>query len=176
MTQKMIEDIKLIRERMKQAHDRQKSYANLKRNEVEFQAGDKVFVKNAPHKHVMSFGRKGKLALRYIGAFEVLENIGKVAYRLALPLSMEQVHNVFHVSLLCKYIYDPSHVLQAEEVNLKEKLIYEVRPVQILERKIKEFRNKSIPLVKVLWRNHKVEEATWEVKQDMRDRYLELFA
>ena len=89
---------------------------------------------------------------------------------------MEQVHNVFHVSLLRKYINDPSHVLRAEEVKLKENLIYQERPVQILDRKIKELRNTSIPLVKVLWRNHKVEEATWEVEQDIKDRYPELFA
>ena len=77
MTQKMIEDIRLIRERMKQAQDRQKSYADLKRKEVEFQVGDKVFVKVAPYKHVMRFGRKGKLAPWYIGPFEVLEGLEK---------------------------------------------------------------------------------------------------
>ncbi|XP_031266818.1 uncharacterized protein LOC116125233 [Pistacia vera] len=120
--------------------------------------------------------RKGKLAPRYIGHFEVLERIGKVAYRLALPPSMEQVHNIFHVPLLRKYINDPSHVLRAEEVKLKENLIYDECLIQILDRKIKELRNKSIPLAKVLWRNHKVEEATWEVEQDMRDHYPELFA
>ena len=175
MTQKMIEDVKLIRERMKQAQDRQKSYADLKRKEVEFQVGDKVFVKVAPYKHILRFGKKGKLAPRYIGPFEVLERVGKVAYRLALPMSMERVHNVFHVSLLRKYVSDPSHVLQMEEVELQDNLAYEERPVQILDRKVKELRNKQIPLVKVLWRNHKIEEATWEMEQDMRSRYLELF-
>ncbi|XP_031281179.1 uncharacterized protein LOC116139638 [Pistacia vera] len=111
----------------------------------------------------MRFGKKGKLTPRYIGPFEVLERVGKVAYRLALPMSMERVHNVFYVSLLHKYVSDPSHVLQMEEVELQDILAYEERPVQILDRTVKELRNKQIPLVKVLWRNYKIEEATWEM-------------
>ena len=123
----------------------------------------------------MHFGSKGKFAPRYISPFEVLQQVGKVAYRLALPPSMDRVHNVFHVSMLRKYVSDPSHILSVEDVDLEENLLYEERPIQILDRKIKERQNKSIPLVKVLWRNHKVEEATWEVEQDMQNRYPELF-
>lgn len=175
MTQKMIEDIRLLRNRMKQAQDRQKSYADLRRKEVEFQVGDKVFLKVSPYKRVMRFGNKGKLAPRHIGPFEVLQRIGKVAYKLALPPRMDKVHDVFHVSMLQKYVSDPSHILSLEDVDLVENLVYEERPVQILDRKVKELRNKSIPLVKVLWRNHKVEEATWETEQDMQNRYPELF-
>ena len=175
LTQRRVEDIKIIKTRLKQAQDRQKSYADLKRKEVEFQPGDKVFVKVAPYKHVMRFGRQGKLAPRFIGPFEILEIVGKVAYRLALPPSMDRVHNVFHISLLRKYISDPSHVLKSDDVELKEDLAYEEQPVQILDRKIKELRNKTIPLVKVLWKNHKVEEATWEVEQQMRERFSNLF-
>ena len=122
----------------------------------------------------MRFGRKGKLAPRYIGPYEVLEKVGKVAYRLALPASMDRIHNVFHVSLLRKYVSDPSHILQANEVELKDELIYEEHPVHILDRRIKELRNKKVPLVKILWRNHNVEEATWEVEQDMKERYPDL--
>ena len=77
LTQKMIEDSRLIRERLKQAQDRQKSYADLKRKDIEFQVGDKVFVKIAPYKRVMRFGWKGKLTLRYIGPFEILDRVGK---------------------------------------------------------------------------------------------------
>ncbi|XP_031258854.1 uncharacterized protein LOC116116962 [Pistacia vera] len=175
MTQKMIEDVKLIRERMKQAQDRQKSYADPKRKDIEFQVGDKVFVKISPYKGMMRFGRKGKLAPRYIGPYEVLEKVGKIAYRLALLASMDRIHNVFHVFLLRKYVSDPLHILQANEVELKDELIYEERPVQILDRRIKELRNKKVLLVKILWRNHNVEEATWEVEQDMKERYPDLF-
>ncbi|XP_031248273.1 uncharacterized protein LOC116106053 [Pistacia vera] len=138
ITQKMMEDIKLIRNRMKQAQDRQKSYVDSKRKDVEFEVGDKVFIKISLYKWVMRFGGKGKLAPRYIGPFEVLVRIGKLAYKLALPPNMNKVHNVFHVSLLRRYISDPSHILKEEEVDLKENLVYEERPVQILDRRIKE--------------------------------------
>jgi len=175
MTQRMIDDVRLIRDRMKQAQDRQKSYADLKRKKIEFQPGDKVFVKVAPYKHVMRFGKKGKLAPRYIGPFEVLERVGRVAYRLALPPHLERVHDVFHVSLLRRYIPDPSHMLEMGEVELADDLAYQERPVQILDRRTKELRGKSIPLVKVLWRNHRVEEATWETEQEMRERFPGLF-
>ena len=146
----MIEDVKLIRERMKQTQDRQKSYADPKRKEVEFQARDKVFIKVTPYKKVIRFGRKGKLAPRYIGPYEILKRVGKMAYRLALLASIDRIHNVFHISLLRKYISDPSHVLTVDEVELKDDLIYEEHPVQILDRRVKELRSKNVPLVKVL--------------------------
>ncbi|KAL5568676.1 hypothetical protein UlMin_025251 [Ulmus minor] len=111
-------------------------------------------------KGVMRFGKKGKLSPRYIGPFEILERIGKVTYKLALPSELSTVHNVFHVLMLRKYISDPSHVLESEPIEIREDLTYEEQPVQILDRKNKALRNKVIPLVKVLWRNHKVEEAT----------------
>ena len=94
---------------------------------------------------------------------------------MALPPSMDRVHDVFHVSMLRKYVSDPLHILSVEDVEVAENLVYEERPVQILDRRVKELRNKSVPLVKVLWRNHKVEEATWEVERDMQNRFPELF-
>ena len=100
-----------IRERIKAAQDRQKSYADNRRKEIEFAVGDKVFLKIAPMKGIMRFGKKGKLSPRFIGPFEILERIGDLAYRLALPPNLSGVHNVFHVSMLRKYVYDPSHVL-----------------------------------------------------------------
>ncbi|KAL5567501.1 hypothetical protein UlMin_024077 [Ulmus minor] len=125
-------------------------------------------------KGVMRFGKKGKLSPRFIGPFEILERVGKVAYKLALPPELSSVHNVFHVSMLKKYVSDPSHVLEHEPIQVNEDLTYEEKPVQILDRKDKTLRNKVIPLVKVLWRNHKIEEATWEREDDMRINYPEL--
>ncbi|KAL5554209.1 hypothetical protein UlMin_041610 [Ulmus minor] len=125
-------------------------------------------------KGVMRFGKKGKLSPRYIGPFENLERIGKVAYRLALPPELSPVHNVFHVSMLRRYVSDPSHVLENEPIEVHEDLTYEEQPVQILDRKDKTLRNKVISLVKVLWRNHKVEEATWEREDEMRTKYPHL--
>ncbi|KAL5563785.1 hypothetical protein UlMin_033532 [Ulmus minor] len=162
------EAIKKIRQRMETAQSRQKSYADKRRRPLEFQVGDSVFLKVAPMKGVMRFGKKGKLSPRFIGPFEILERIGKVAYKLALPPELSSVHNVFHVSMLKKYVSDPSHVLEHEPIQVNEDLTYEEKPVQILDRKDKTLRNKVIPLVKVLWRNHKIEEATWEREDDMR--------
>ena len=88
---------------------------------------------------------------------------------------MSGVHNVFHVSMLKKYITDPSLVLQSDPVQLKENLTYEEKPIQILDQKKKELRNKKVALVKVLWCNHSVEESTWERKDEMRAKYPELF-
>jgi len=173
--QEMTEKVKLIRERMKAAQDRQKSYADLKRQSIEFQEGDKVLLKVSPTKGVMRFGKKGKLSPRYIGPYEVLERVGKVAYRLALPAVLGRVHNVFHVSQLRKYVHDASHVLQPEEVTLDEDLSYEERPVRILDTKTRDTRRKSVKMVKVLWSNHLVEEATWELEDVMREQYPELF-
>ena len=81
------------------------------------------------------------------------------------------IHNVFHVSMLRKYIADPSHVLQEQPINLTRDLTYEEEPVQILERKEQMLRKKTIPLVKVLWKSHQVEEATWESEEQMMQQY-----
>ncbi|XP_031108737.1 uncharacterized protein LOC116013230 [Ipomoea triloba] len=171
----MTEKVKLIRGRMKAAQDRQKSYADRRRQAVEFQEGDKLWLKISPTKGLMRFGKKGKLSPRYIGPYEILERIGKVAYRLALPAVMDRVHNVFHVSQLRKYVYETSHVLQPEDVILDENLSYEEKLVKILDTKTRDTRRKSIKLVKVLWSNHLVEEATWELEDEMRTRYPMLF-
>ncbi|TYK06125.1 pol protein [Cucumis melo var. makuwa] len=137
--------------------------------------GDKVFLKVAPMKGVLLFERRGKLSPRFVGSFEILEWIGPVVYRLALPPSLSAVHDVFHVSMLRKYVSDPSHVVDYEPLEIDENLSYTEQPVEVLAREMKMLRNREIPLVKVLWRNHRVEEATWEREDDMRARYLELF-
>ncbi|GAV77734.1 Chromo domain-containing protein [Cephalotus follicularis] len=124
----------------------------------------------------MRFGKKGKLTPRFIGPFEILERVGAVAYRLALPPSLADVHNVFHVSMLRKYHPDPSHVLQWEPLELRTDLSFEEIPIRILDRRIKQLRSKTIPLVKVLWQYHGVEEATWEREDDMQAKYPQLFS
>ncbi|KAK8597280.1 hypothetical protein V6N12_065752 [Hibiscus sabdariffa] len=137
--------------------------------------GDKVFLKFSPWKKVLRFGKKGKLSPRYIGPFDVIEKVGPVAYRLALPPEFERIHNVFHVSMLRRYRSDPSHILDPEEVELNPDLSYAEELVMILDREVKRLRNKNVSLVKVLWRNHKVEEATWEPEETMRQQYPYLF-
>lgn len=129
MTQKIVKDVKKIRESMKQAQDWQKCYVNQRRYELEFNECDKVFIKVTPFKHVIRFERKGKLAPRFISPYEVIERISKEAYKLALPTSMDQIHNVFHISLLHKYIRDLSHVLKVKDIELSNRLSYKERLV-----------------------------------------------
>ncbi|KAA0058333.1 Chromo domain-containing protein [Cucumis melo var. makuwa] len=105
-----------------------------------------------------------------------MERVGPAAYRLELPIELTGIHDVFHVSMLRKYIPDPSHVLQEQPVELKEYLSYVEEPVLILNRKEQILRNKTIPLIKALWRHHGVEEATWEQEDQMKKRYPILFS
>ena len=160
LIQETEEKVNMIRERLKVATDRQRSYADMKRKDIRYEVGEKVFLKVSPRKKVMRFGKKGKLSPRFIGPYEVIEKVGPVAYRLALPLDLEKIHNVFHVSMLRRYRSDSSHVVSVETIELRPDLTYEEEPVEILAREVKELRNKKISLVKVLWRNHKTEEAT----------------
>ena len=95
-----------------------------------------------------------------MGPYEIVERIEEVAYQLRLPLELPRIHDVFHVSMLRKYMVDPSNVLRDKTVELKEDLTYEGRPVQIVDRKDQVLQNKIIPLVKVLCMNCGREEAT----------------
>jgi hypothetical protein len=126
-------------------------------------------------KGVMRFGRKGKLSPRFIGPLEILERIGTVAYRLALPPNLSGIHDVFHVSMLKKYVPDVTHVLESESLQIQPNMTYEETPMRILDKKEQVLRNKSISLVKVLWNNHSVEEASWELEESMRNKYPHLF-
>ena len=110
-----------------------------------------------------------------MGSYEIVERIGEVAYQLRLPPKLARIHDVFHFSMLQKYMADPSHVLRDQPIELKEDLTYEEIPVQIVDRKDKVLRNKVIPLMKVLWMNHGKEEATWGHEDQMQTQYLHLF-
>ena len=167
--------MKMIRQRLKVATDRQKSYADLKKKDIKYEIGEKVFLKVSPWKKVMRFGKNGKLSPRFIRSYEVIEKAGSVAYRLALPLELEKIHNVFHVSMLRRYRSNQSHVVSSEVIEIRPDLTYKEKPIEILAREVKELWNKRIPLVKVLWRNHKTEEATWESEETMRQQYPQLF-
>ena len=175
LIQETEEKVTMIRKILKVATDRQKSYADMKRKDIRYEIGEKVFLKVSPWKKVMRFGKKGKLSPIFIGPYEVIEKVGPMAYRLALPSDLEKIHNVFHVSMLRRYRSDPSHVVSSETIELRPDLTYEEEPVEILARGVKELRNKKILLVKVLWRNHKTEEATWENEETMRQQYPQLF-
>ena len=135
-------EVALIRQRMLTSQSRQKSYADLKRRDIEFVVGDKVFVKVSPSKGVFHFGKRGKLNPSYVGQFEILERVGKLAYRFALPPSAHPVHDVFHVSLLRQYVPDESHILNYDDIEVQPNGTYEERPVKIIERRIKMLHSK----------------------------------
>ncbi|XP_012472342.1 uncharacterized protein LOC105789519 [Gossypium raimondii] len=105
-----------------------------------------------------------------------MERVGPVAHRLALPAELQKIHDVFHVSMLRRYRSDPSHVISIEDVEIQPDMSYEEELVEILAREMKELRNKRVPLVKMLWHSHNVEEATWEPEEAMRSQYPYLFS
>ncbi|XP_074297955.1 uncharacterized protein LOC141628761 [Silene latifolia] len=162
MVQDMVEQVHLIRQKIKVDQDRQKSSADLRRRDIKFVVGDKVLLKVSPMRDVLRFGKRGKLSQKFIGPYEILDRVGEVAYRLALPPSLDWVNNVFHVSQLRKYMSDPSLVLEVENFKPDEALTYAKVPKEILYRKMRKTRNGEYVLLKVLRSNHNVEEVTWE--------------
>ena len=165
----------MVKEKLKEAQSRQKSYADKHRRTLEFKAGEHVFLKVSPCRGIRRFGLKGKLSQRYIGPFEVLERVGSVAYRLALPPQLAHVHNVFHVSVLRGYNYHPLHVVQYPFDKIREDLSCSEEPEAILDRQERVMRKNTISFVKVLWKNHSEREATWEMEGSIRDDYPHLF-
>jgi hypothetical protein len=133
----MEEKMLMIKQNLKAAQDRQKSYADKNITHREFKVGDHVFLKVKTNKSSLKLRNCSKLAARFCGPFEILERIGPVAYMLALPTSMT-VHNVFHVSLLKKYIPDANHVIDWNVIQVEQEGVLQVHPVRILEQKRKQ--------------------------------------
>ncbi|GJV62705.1 putative nucleotidyltransferase, ribonuclease H [Tanacetum coccineum] len=129
----------------------------------------------ATEEGVKRFGIKGKLSPRFIGPFEILERIGEVSYRLALPPQLSHVHDVFHVSLLRGYHYHPLHVASYPFDQIQPDMSLSEEPESILDRQERVMRNKIIPFVKILWKNHPEREATWETEESMRASYPHFF-
>ncbi|XP_073133584.1 uncharacterized protein [Henckelia pumila] len=131
----MTDKVKLIQKRMKTAQDRNAKYANVRHRPLSFEQGDRVFLKILPFRGTVRFGKQGKLSLRFIGPYEILEKIGNLVYRLALTPDLSGIHDVFHVSMLRKYQPDLSHIIQVDEAELDDNLRYFEKPIQILDRK-----------------------------------------
>ncbi|KAL4565797.1 hypothetical protein LXL04_029903 [Taraxacum kok-saghyz] len=169
------EMIQMVRDRLVTAQSRQKSYADKRRSDLEFQVGDRVLLKVSPWKGVIRFRKRGKLGPRYIGPYRVIARVGRVPYRLELPEELSLIHNTFHVSQLRKCIVDESAVVPLEDIQIDERLNYVENPIAIPERKVKKLRNKEIGTVKVQWQHRKGSEWTWEPEAEMREHYPELF-
>ena len=169
------EKVSLIRQHLLTAQSRQKSYADVRRRPLEFEVGDHVFLKVMPKRGVVRFGKRGKFSSRFIVPFEILERVGTVAYRLALPFSMSGVHEIFHVSMLRRYTPDPAHVVDWGEIKVDTDGTFKEGPVCILNSRDQVLRRKTVRLVKVLWRHRGVEESTWECEDTMWAIYSFLF-
>ncbi|RVW41678.1 Retrovirus-related Pol polyprotein from transposon 17.6 [Vitis vinifera] len=142
---------------------------------LEFEEGDWVFVKVFPRRGIFQFGKKGKLAPRFVGPFQIEKRVGPVAYKLILPQQLSLVHDVFHVSMLRKCIPDPTWVVDLQDVQISEDTSYVEEFLRILEVGDHRFRNKVIHAVKVWWQHHRIKEATWEPDEEMRRHYPQLF-
>ncbi|GJY60676.1 putative reverse transcriptase domain-containing protein [Tanacetum coccineum] len=149
--QETMEKIKQIKGRLQTTRDRQKSYADKRHKPLEFNVGDRVLFKVSPWKGVVRFGKKGKLAPRYVGPFEIVEHVGPVAYRLRLPQELK-------------------------EIKIDDKLYFVEEPVEIMDRQVKKLKRSWIPIVKVHWDSRRGAEFTWEREDQFKAKYPHLFA
>ncbi|GKD41123.1 putative reverse transcriptase domain-containing protein [Tanacetum coccineum] len=129
---------------------------------VEFDVGDMVMLKVSPWKGEIRFGKRGKLSLRYVGPFKVIDRIGRVAYKLELPDELRGIHNTFHVSNLKKCLANENLIILLEEIQLDDKLHFIEETVEIMDREVKQLKQSRIPIVKVRWNSRRGPEFTWE--------------
>ncbi|GJT56473.1 putative reverse transcriptase domain-containing protein [Tanacetum coccineum] len=176
LVQETIKKISQIKDRLKVVRDHQKSYADKRRKPLEFSVGDYVLLKVSPWKCVVRFGKKGKLAPRFVGPFEIIEKVSPVAYMLDFPEELDGVHDTFHVSNLKKCLADPILQVPLDEIQVDAKLNFVEEPVEILEREFKKLKRSRIAIVKVWWNSKRGPEFTWERKDQMKLKYPHLFS
>nr|GEW83648.1 putative reverse transcriptase domain-containing protein [Tanacetum cinerariifolium] len=176
LVQETTEKISQIKGRLKAACDRQKSYAVKRRKPLEFSVADLVLLKVSSWKGVVRFGKKGKLAPRFVGPFEITERIGPVAYRIRLLEGLNGVHDTFHVSNLKKCLADPTLQVPLNEIQVDAKLNFVEERVEILEREFKKLKRSKISIVKVRWNSKRGPEFTWEREDQIKLKYLHLFS
>ncbi|KAI3758179.1 hypothetical protein L6452_05732 [Arctium lappa] len=175
IVQETADKVKCIRERLKAAQDRQKSYADKKKRSMEFQVGDRVLLKVSPWKGIIRFGKRGKLSPRFLGPFKVLKRVGLQAYQLELPPELSIIHNKFHICYLRKCLVEEENVIPLSELTIDEGNRCMEEPDAILERKSKKLHHKEVTLLKVQWKHHRGANVTWESEEDMKRRYPHLF-
>ena len=144
------ENIRMVRDRMQVSQSRQKAYTDRRRRPLEFAVGDHVLLRVTRTIGVGRALRSRKLSPKFLGPYQISRRIGPVAYEIALPPQLTNLHPIFHVSQLSKYVFDPSHVLEAEDVYIREDLTMEVPPVALEDSRVEERRGKPVSLVKVI--------------------------
>ena len=169
------EKVKLIQERMKASQSRQKSYADQRRRPLEFEPGDHVFLRITPTTGVGRAICQKKLSHRFVGPYQILRIIGPVAYEIALPPPLANLHPVFHVSQFRKYVTDPSYVLEMEDLQIRGDLTVKVQPVGLGDVQMRQLRGKSISLVQVVW-DKRTGDFTWELEDDVRKSHPHLYS
>jgi hypothetical protein len=167
------EGVEVIKENLKAAQMRQKSYHDKGKAVREYQVGETVYLRVSPKKGVQRFGVKGKLAPRYIGPYEITESCGPVAYCIRLPERFAAIHNVFHVSQLRKCAHEPEmRVINEANAWIQPNLSLVEHPMRILDSKERKTRRKFVTMYKILWSQHTEEEATWETEHYLNTHYL----
>nr|GEV34943.1 putative reverse transcriptase domain-containing protein [Tanacetum cinerariifolium] len=164
-----------IKQRIQAAHDRQKSYTDLKRKPMQIQVGYSVILKFLPWNGVVHFGKRGKLNPRYVRLFKVLEKVGVISYKLELPKELSRVHNTFHVSNLKIYNADEPLAVSLDGLYFDDKLHFVEEPVEIIDHEVKRLKRSQIPLVKVRWNSKRGLEFTWECEDQFRKKYPHFF-
>jgi hypothetical protein len=166
------EKVQVIRENLKMAQMRQKSYHDKGTTPRHFEVGDYVYLKVSPTKGVQRFDVKGNLAPRYIGPYEVIEVCGPVAYRIQLPERFSAVHNVFHVTQLKKGMPVPENevIIEANAWIEPDFSLIE-HPLRLLDQKERKTRRQAVRMYKIQWSHHTEEEATWETEEYLNTKY-----
>jgi hypothetical protein len=166
----------MIRENMRVAQTRQKSYADNRRRPQEFEEGDHIYLKVSPIRGMRRFKVKGKLSPRFIGPFRIFGRVGEMAYQLELPDHLSDVHDVFHVSQLKKCLCVTEEQLPMEELSVQGDLTYTEYPIKILDTLTRVTRSKVIKMCKVQFSHHGEDEATWERQEELRVDFPHLFS
>jgi hypothetical protein len=169
------EQVRLIRENLRTAQSRQKSYADTRRRLLEFKEGDHVYLKVSPIWGMRRFKVKGKLSPRFIGPFLILKRVGEVVYQLELLDHLADVHDVFYVSQLKKCLRVPEEQLPIEYLSVQDDLTYTEYPIKILDILTRVIRSKVIKMCKVQWSHHGEDEATWEREEELQIEFPHLF-
>jgi hypothetical protein len=144
----------MVRENLRVAQSRQKSYTDHRRRELRFEVGDFVYLMVSPMRGLHHFKVRDKFAPRFIGPFKIMEKRGEVAYQLELPPQLSDVHDVFHVSQYKKCMQVPEELIPKENLDVKEDLSYQEYPIKILEMSERVTRNKRVKMCKVQWSHH----------------------